>query len=68
MSDNPVFNILQIKGKTYAVSEMPVITEIDPITLEVLGTFSYNNDFKGKFYKIKLISGHGPSTFVTYLV
>lgn len=48
-TDNPMVNILQIKGKTYAASEIPVITEFDPITLEVLGNASYTTDFPGLF-------------------
>ena len=59
VTDNPVVNIVEIKGKTYATSEIPVITQIDPSTLEVIGNASYSKDFPGIFVKfIVFISMH----------
>jgi carotenoid cleavage dioxygenase-like enzyme len=47
-TDNASVNFCCIKGKIYAMTEVPIITEIDPNTLENLDRIKLSDGFQGK--------------------
>ncbi|XP_028400217.1 retinoid isomerohydrolase-like [Dendronephthya gigantea] len=57
-SDNASVNFYCIKGKVYATTESPVITEIDPSNLECLDRVNLSDVFQGAIKKYLLATAH----------
>ena len=55
-TDNASVNFCSIKGKIYAMTEVPIITEIDTSNLESLHRVKLSDGFQGKQYAQKYIS------------
>ena len=54
-TDNASVNFCCIKGKIYAMTEVPIITEIDPSSLESLNRVKLSDGFQGKMYAPSII-------------
>ena len=52
-TDNASVNFCCIKGKIYAMTEVPIITEIDPSTLETLNRVKLSDGFQGNMHSVK---------------
>ncbi|XP_028405573.1 carotenoid isomerooxygenase-like [Dendronephthya gigantea] len=57
-TDNASVNFCCIRGKIYAMTEVPVITEIDPTNLECLDRITLSDAFKGTMKKLFFSTAH----------